>query len=102
MEKEILKSLQELKELAVFNTKNVLTMREAAALLSLSMSYLYRLVCTKQIPHYKSAGGGKFTYFERKELEKWMLANRVKTSSEIEAEAVNYVVTGKRKGVANV
>ncbi len=96
MEKEILKTLQELKGLALFNTKNVLTMREAAALLSLSLSYLYKLVMNKQIPHYKSAGGGKFTYFERKELEKWMLANRIKPQSEIEAEATAYVVKNKK------
>jgi hypothetical protein len=55
------------------------------------------LVCQKKIPYYKS-NGGKLTFFDKNEVEAWCLQHRVKTVSELETEAANYVVTGKRKG----
>ena len=95
MEKEILKELQELKNLTLLGAKQVLTMNDAVLLTGLSKSHIYKLTCTKKIPFYKSEGG-KFTYFDKEELNKWMLQYRVKTSSELESDAANYLVTGKR------
>jgi hypothetical protein len=53
--------------------------------------------------HYKS-DGGKLTYFDKNEVNGWMLQHRVKTTAEIEAEATTYIVTGKhsKKGGKNV
>jgi hypothetical protein len=51
----------------------------------------------KKIPYYKSQGG-KITYFDKDELNAWMLQHRVKTVNEIETEAANYLVTGKKGG----
>ena len=99
MEKTILSELQELKQLTLLGAKNVLTMSDCALLTGLSKSHLYKLVCRKAIPFFKSAGG-KLTYFDKNEVEAWCLQHRVKTSSEIEQEAADYVVLGKRKGVA--
>jgi hypothetical protein len=60
------------------------------------------LVCGKKIPYYKS-DGGKLTYFDKSELEAWMLKHRVKTTEELEADAATYCATGKaRKGVHHV
>jgi excisionase family DNA binding protein len=102
MTKEI-KEFQELKKLTLLGAKQVLTMDDAAILTGLSKSHLYKLVCYKKIPYYKSQGG-KLTYFDKEELNKWMLHTRVKTSTEIETEAVNYIVDGKqpKKGGKNV
>jgi len=97
---EIKKELAEIKQLTMLGAKRTLTMNDCALLTGLSKSHIYKLVCRKAIPYYKSAGG-KLTYFEKNEIEAWQLQHRVKTSAEIEAEAVNYAVTGKhRKGVA--
>lgn len=95
----ILKELQEIRQLTLLGAKKVLTMNDAAILTGLSKSHLYKLVCTKKIPYYKSEGG-KLTYFDRDELNSWMLQHRVKTINELEAEAITYTVTGKhsRKG----
>lgn len=75
-------------------SKSVLTLEDTALLTGLSKSHLYRLTCTHQIPHYKRA---KMLYFDRSEIESWMKQNRVATRQEIEQQAINYVVTGKRK-----
>ena len=42
----------------------------------------------KQVPHYKK---GKSTYFNKKELENWMLQIRVSTDEEVEQQAAQYV-----------
>jgi excisionase family DNA binding protein len=87
--------LQALKNLTLLGVKHALTMNDAALLTGLSKSHLYKLVMRKSIPYYKSSGG-KITYFEKQELEKWMLSNRIPTNEEVESRATNYCVT-KRK-----
>ena len=98
MEQNVLSELQEIKQLTLLGTKKVLTMRDASLLTGLSMSNLYKKCCKKSIPHWKS-DGNKFTYFDRDELNAWMLKHRVKTTNELETEAATYCITGKRKGV---
>ncbi len=98
---EIKNELQQIKQFTLLGAKKALTMSDCALLTGLSKSHLYKLVCAKKIPYYKS-DGGKLTYFAKSEVEAWQLQHRVKTQSEIETEAVTYTVTGKRKGVQNV
>ncbi len=92
---------KKIKEITLLSAKQALTMNDAALLTGLSKSYLYKLVCEKKIPYYKSQGG-KMTYFEKSELNDWMLKNRMQTTDEIEQEAMTYVITGKKKGGKNV
>ena len=96
METKILNELQELKKLTLLGVKKVLTMSDCSLLTGLSKSHIYKLVMNKKIPYWKS-DGGKLTYFDKQEIEAWLLQHRVKTTDEIETEAVNYVVLGKRK-----
>ena len=96
---ELKNELEQIKQLTLLTAKKALTMSDCALLTGLSKSHLYKLVCRKAIPYYKS-DGGKLTYFDKSEVEAWQLQHRVKTSSELETEATNYIVTGKRKGVA--
>ena len=93
---QVLKELLELKRLAVLGAKQVLTMSDAALLTGLSKSHLYKLVCAKQIPYYKSQGG-KLTYFDKSEVEAWCKYCRTKTICETEAEAMAYLVGKRRK-----
>ena len=101
MEQVILNELQQIKQLTLLGAKNVLTMSDCALLTGLSKSHLYKLVCRKAIPFFKSQGG-KLTYFDKNEVEAWCLQHRVKTVSEIEQEAATYVVTGKVRKEASV
>ena len=95
MDEKVLNELQEIKKLTTLGAKNVLTMNDVALLTGLSKSFLYKKVCDKGIPHWKS-DGGKLTYFDKSEVEAWMLHRRIKTQAEIEAEATAYVTTGNR------
>ena len=85
-----------MRQLTLLSAKTALTMNDVADLTGLSKSHIYKLVCTKRIPYYKSEGG-KFTYFRKSEIEDWLLAHRVPTTDELEANAVNYVVSNKRR-----
>jgi len=78
----------EVKQLAMIQAKEALSMDEAVIYTSLSKSYLYHLVSDKKIPFYKSQGGGK-TYFKKSELDEWLLSARYDTVSETEAKVLN-------------
>lgn len=97
MENLILNELQELKKLTLLGVKKALSMNDCAILTGLSKSHLYKLVMNKKIPYWKSEGG-KITYFDKQEIEAWLLQHRVKTADEIATEAANYVVLGRRGG----
>jgi excisionase family DNA binding protein len=75
---------------AILSNKNVLNIDEAAAFTGMTVSYLYKLTSTQEIPHYKPRG--KMLYFDRAELESWLLQRRIKTMEEINTSAVNHVV----------
>lgn len=70
--------------------KTVLNIGEVAILTGYSKKYLYKLTSKNKIPHYKPHG--KIIYFNRDELEKWMLRNRQATNDELEQEAISYSV----------
>jgi excisionase family DNA binding protein len=61
--------------------------------LELSQSHLYKLTSAGSIPHYKP--NGKKLYFNREELDQWLLRNRNATNDEIEQQAADYLI---RKG----
>jgi len=84
-----------LERITLLGVKQVLTTSDVALLTGLSASTVYKLTSAKKIPHYKSQGG-KINYFDKCEITKWMLECQVKTSEQISAEAVNYIVLGRK------
>jgi excisionase family DNA binding protein len=89
---ELMERLERI-EKGVRMQKNVLTFDEAVMFTGLAKSYLYKLTAGGKIPYYKPSG--KLIYFDREELERWMLRNPVKTADEIEQQAVNYCHANK-------
>lgn len=83
-------------ETLFINQKAVLNLEEVATYTGLSKSHLYKLTSTGGIPCYKP--NGKQIYFNKTEIDKWLLSNRKATKEEIETQAANYCVTGKRGG----
>jgi len=82
---------------AVFiQQKTVLNLEEVAAYTGLSKSCIYKKSSTGGIPCYKPTN--KQLFFNRNEIEKWLLSNRKPTSEEIETDAINYCLTNKRGG----
>ncbi len=67
--------------------KTILTSPEAAKFLGVSEGALRQMRYKHTIPYYKNKTG-KFAYYLKSELEEWMLATRIATADEVEAEAL--------------
>ncbi|NTV45250.1 MAG: helix-turn-helix domain-containing protein [Chlorobiales bacterium] len=99
METQILEKLNTLEQkLAVIEAgqRQVLTLDQAAFYLNVSRSHLYKLTSAKEIPHFKPRG--KQVFFDRKELDSWLLQNRQTTKEEIDQAATDYVTSGRKAG----
>lgn len=68
-------------------TDQLLTIQQAAELLSLSVPTIYGLVSKSQLPVSKR---GKRLYFSKQELTEWIKGGRKKTVAEIEGIAQKY------------
>lgn len=85
---EVLKRLDRIEQYSILSAKKVLTLTDVATLTGLSRSYLYKLTCKHLIPYYKPTGKG--LYFEREEVENWLLQNRVSSEAELQAKAETF------------
>jgi len=77
MENDFKKELAEIKQMLEdlrINSKNILTFEDARKLLDISGSQLYKLTSKDKIPYYKP--NGKRVYFNRNELNQWLMRNR--------------------------
>ena len=79
-ETEIQKQLKEIKDLLISN-KKVLNLKEVAKYIGYSESHLYKLTSTNRIPHSKPNGKGLF--FDKDEIDTWLLTNRIETREEV-------------------
>jgi excisionase family DNA binding protein len=72
----------------------LLTIREAAEVLHLTVPTVYGLVQRSEVPVSKK---GKRLYFSKKELTAWIMSGRKKTISEIE-EGTEQYIQSRRNG----
>ena len=70
--------------------KEVLSFTETAIYLEVSHSHLYKLTSNGTLPFYKP--NGKKLYFNRHELDQWLLSNRHVSHNEIQQQAADYLV----------
>ena len=75
--------------------KDVLNFNEAAIYLEVSHSHLYKLTSTATIPAYKP--NGKKLYFNRHELDEWLLSNRQASISEVKEQAGQFQLKKGRR-----
>ncbi len=96
MEKQIIESLNRIEKYSILAAKEMLTTDELSFLTGLSQAWIYNATCKKIIPHYKP--NGKLLYFNRHEIEEWLMQNRIATSDEINRAADQYILnnTGVR------
>ena len=80
-------------ESLLLSQKTVLNFDEVAAYTGLSKSYLYKLTCSGGIPCYKPQG--KHIYFNKQEIDQWLLQNRKATTKEIVSQAATFVTLKK-------
>ena len=69
----------------------MLTTKEAADFLGLTVGYLYKLTMQKKIPYYKPFGNR--CYFKRDELVQLLQSNRIATVEETQRQAVVHVLS---------
>lgn len=75
--------------------EEIMNVKQLCNYSELSKSHIYKLTSNQEIPHYKR--GGKKLYFNKYEIDKWVLKNRVDTNEEIETMAANYIIKSKFK-----
>ena len=88
--KNVFDKLTAIETLLLATQPKPLTLKEAAAFLDFSRSYLYRLTSQGRIPCYKPEG--KRVYFDRAELVNWLKRNRIRPQEETEEKAASYIV----------
>lgn len=82
---EVVERLQRIEEILQRQSVKPMTFMETAKYLNVSKAYLYRLTSQSKIPHYKP--GGKKVYFEKGEVDRWLMSRRIATVEEVRAEA---------------
>jgi excisionase family DNA binding protein len=80
-------------ETLLLSQKTVLNFDEVAVYTGLSKSHLYKLTSTGGIPCYKP--NGKHIYFDREQINKWLLQNKKKSNAEIDNESSTYVTLNR-------
>ena len=89
MQKEIRELKEKVNDLGL-TTKDILTTEEASRYLGMSKSYLYKLTMRQVIPYYRP--NGKYVYFERSELDKWLRNNPIRTQEQIASDALKFTM----------
>ena len=97
MQDIIIEKLTTIENLLKNQTEKPLTLEEAARYLDLSTSTLYKMTSSSKICFYKP--NGKRIYFDKSDLDAWILRNPVKTETEIEQEANDYLTNGGKRGM---
>ena len=80
-----MEKLNEIENILKENHKTVMNFDDVVEYTGLAKSYLYKLTSQSQIPHYKP--NGKMIYFNRDEVEQWMLNNKVQSVQELNSKA---------------
>lgn len=96
MESElILEKLNRLERLIVDSTKEILNVEDLINYTGYKRSYIYKLVHNNVIPFSKP--NGKTLFFEKSEIDKWLLQNKSQSISQIESEAYDYINKSRKK-----
>lgn len=90
----IIREYQEIKE-TLDNGKEIMNVQQVADYLSIAKQTVYGMTCRSKVPYYKR---GKRLYFQKSDIDEWLLTARRKTKEEIEMENATYLkIRGKRR-----
>jgi len=84
---DIAARIDRLEQLVTLSTKDVLDINDVAQLTGYSVKYLRTMIASRDIPHYKR---GNRLFFNREEVEEWMMGERIPTRAEMSIQAVGY------------
>lgn len=78
--------LDRIEKYTLLNAKRVLTVEDVALLSGVTKRTVYRMTNANRIPYYRP--NGKEIYFDREEVERWLLSNRHATDAELHSFGV--------------
>lgn len=78
----------ELIKTLLLGNKKTLTLEEACEYTGYKLSYMYKLTSGVEIPHYKR---GKKVFFDKDELDAWMISNKVQDLTTIARQAIRNI-----------
>lgn len=91
----ILEKLNRLERLIVDSTKEILNVEDLINYTGYKRSYIYKLVHNNVIPFSKP--NGKTFFFEKSEIDSWLLQNKSQSISQIEDSAHQYINKSRKK-----
>lgn len=89
MDKFTLKTSEEFQNVVLLPQKEILSFNEAVKYLDVSKSFLYKLTSTNKISFSKP--NNKLIYFQRIDLDNWMLQNRNESIGVLQEDLNNYL-----------
>lgn len=90
----ILKKLNQLEILIVSTAKQILTVEDLINYTGFSRSYIYKLVHKGIISYSKP--NGKTLFFQKNEIDEWLLQNKSSSISQLEQKANSYTTTFRK------
>ncbi|AJH14558.1 helix-turn-helix transcriptional regulator [Myroides profundi] len=91
--KLILEKLNYLEQLIISNHKEILSVEELEKYTGFKKSYIYHLVHFSKIPYSKP--NGKYLFFQKSEIDEWLLKNKSLSDDQIQEKAREYVLKKK-------
>lgn len=88
--KLILEKLDYLEQLIISNHKEILSVEELEKYTGFKKSYIYHLVHYSKIPYSKP--NGKYLFFQKSEINEWLLKNKYLSDNQIQEKAREYVL----------
>lgn len=90
----IIQKLNQLEKLIIGTTKQIFTVDDVVNYTGFSRSYVYKLVHNNILPYSKP--NNRTLFFNKKEIDDWLLQNKSKSVSQLEIEANNYTNLKKK------
>lgn len=90
----ILEKLNRLEKLIVDSNKEILNVEDLINYTGYKRSYIYKLVFNNILPYSKP--NGKTLFFQKSEIDAWLLQNKSQSISQIEDKAQDYINSIKK------
>lgn len=89
------KAIQNLNHISdIPDVNQIMNISEVAKYIKVAKTSIYGMTHRNTIPHYKS---GKRLYFKKADIDEWIFSKRIKTRSDIEEEAMEYIRKNPRR-----
>jgi len=93
--KLILEKLDYLEQLIQNTNKEILSVEELKKYTGFKKSYIYHLVHHNKIPYSKP--NGKYLFFEKLEIDQWLLKNKSMSHDQIQENARKYTLKNRNR-----